>query len=138
MEKSNVMAKIYGYLVCLVAVITFLICITSLVNALIDRGDPMHAERFYGQSTPNLASYDTYKMDMLKDAKKESDTTKLSFIPDEQTMKAMYEAAKSDRIQSAMHNIKRNITVNIILILVCVVLFGIHWTWMRRLSKKTE
>jgi hypothetical protein len=139
MEKSNNVAKIYGYLVCLVAVITFIICIANLVNAFIDKGDPIHADRYsYGQSAPNLASYETYKMDILKDTKKESDTTKISFIPDEQTMKAMYEAAKNEKIQASMHNIKKEITVNLILIVVCIVLFGIHWTWMKRLAKNTQ
>ena len=138
MEKSNIIAKIYGYLICLTAVITFLICITGLVNSLIDKGDPIHAERYsYGQSA-NLASYETYKMDILKDTKTTSDTSKSSFIPDEQTMHAMYDAAKAEKIEAALHNINRNIIVDSMLIVICVVLFGIHWTWMRRLAKKTE
>ena len=43
MEKSFRVAQIYGYLVCLVAVITFLISITQLVNSMIDLTDPIHA-----------------------------------------------------------------------------------------------
>ena len=135
MEKSNIIAKIYGYLVCLVAVITFLISITNLVNSFIDKGDPLHAERYSFDKGPNLASFDTYKLDVLKDVKTETDTSRVSLVPDDKTLQAMYDAAKSDKMQSSLHNINRNITVDLMLIVICIVLFAIHWIWMRRLSR---
>lgn len=42
MEKSNRMAQIYGYSVCLVAVITFIICVANIIPAIMDLSDPIH------------------------------------------------------------------------------------------------
>ncbi len=120
---------IYGYAVCLVAVITFIICIAGLVNAVMNLSDPLHAERDYNKS-PSLASFDIYKMDILTSSDKEQ-----TFTPDDQTLLAMYEAAKSDKIQSVKHRAIRDIMVNSLLIIICTVLFLTHWLWMRRLNK---
>ena len=139
MEKTQIIAKIYGYMVCLVAVITFLICITDLVNAIIDHSDPMHAERNSYNSNPNLASFDIYKMDILKSTQKDEDITKkISYLPDDKTLHAMYEAACKDKFQSTMHRINRNIIVDSLLIVICIILFGLHWRWMRKLAKNGE
>lgn len=130
MEKQNKIQMLYGYSVCLVAVITLLICVTSLVNALIDLGDPLHAERDY-QKMPSLASFENYKMDILTSSDKE-----LTFSPDDQTLRAMYESAKADKIQSVKHRTNRDMIVNGLLIILCIVLFIAHWRWMRKLSLK--
>lgn len=129
MEKKSKAPMIYGYAVCLVAVITFIICIAGLVNAVMNLDDPLHAERNFNKS-PSLASFENYKMDILTSSEKEQ-----TFTPDDQTLQTMYEAAKSDKIQSVKHRAKRDIMVNGLLIIICVVLFLTHWLWMRRLNK---
>ena len=129
MEKKEKAALIYGYAVCLVAVITFIICIAGTVNAVLDLSDPIHAG--YNRSgDPSLASFDNYKMDVLK-----SSASEQAFVPDEQSLKAMYEAAKDDKIQGAKHRAHKNIMVNGLLIIVSLVLFFFHWKWLRRLPK---
>jgi len=47
-EKSQKIQMIYGYALCIVVVITFLISITSVVYSLIDLTDPINAHRTYG------------------------------------------------------------------------------------------
>lgn len=128
MEKKSKIPAVYGYAVCLVAVITFLIAIAALVNALIDMGDPLHAERNYSNA-PSLASFENYKMDLLKSEKE------LSFVPDEETLKAMYESAKDEKIRSVKHRTLRMIYVNSLLIVICIILFITHWRWVRKLAK---
>ena len=129
MEKQHRVAQIYGYAVCLVAVITFLISATSLVNAVIDLGDPLHAERDFAGS-PSLASFENYKMDILRSLPEE-----LAYVPDDQSLHNMYEAAKAERIKSVEHRTRRTIIVSSLLIVVCVLLFVMHWMWMRKLSR---
>jgi len=129
MEKQNRIPQIYGYAVCLVTVVTFLISVTTLVNAVIDLGDPLHAEGGF-RGGPSLASFENYKMDVLK-----SPQAELAYVPDDQTLSAMYEAARDDRIQSVKHRILRSIIVTSMLIILCVVFFSTHWRWMRRLAK---
>ena len=135
MEKPQRMPMIYGYLVCLVAVITVLICASTLVYAILDLGDPIHAG-FTRAGTPSLASFDNYKMDILKSVSREGESAKTTYIPDDQTLRGMYEAAKDDKIQTIRHESNRTIVIDTILILICIVLFVTHWRWMRKLAKE--
>ena len=134
MEKTSRMPQVYGYLVCLVAVITVLICASTLVYAILDLGDPIHAG-YTPAGTPSLASFDNYKMDVLKSVPKEGESVKAAYLPDDQTLRAMYEAAKDDKIQRERHEANRTIVIDSILIAICIVLFVTHWRWMRKLSK---
>jgi len=135
MEKSQkVGAQIYGYTVCIVAVIAFLISVTTLVNAIIDLQDPIHGGILFSQG-PSLASYENYKMDILKSLQKGDESSKASYAPDDHTLRTMYEAARTDRIQSVKHQSNKSIIVGSLLIFICVILFVIHWRWMRKLNK---
>lgn len=130
MEKKNKMARVYGYLVCLVVVITVIINIANIVTSVLDLQDPLHAG-FNPMNAPSLASYNNYKMDILRSSEK----SVANFAPDDATIHEMYDAARNDKIQSVKHNAFRSITVNSVLIVLCLVLFIVHWTWMRRLDK---
>jgi hypothetical protein len=134
MEKPQKMPQIYGYLVCLVAVITVLISASTLVYAILDLDDPIHAG-FNPGGAPSLASFDNYKMDILRSVPKDAEGGKSSYLPDDQTLRATYEAAKSDKIQHIRHESNRTIVIDTILIIICVVLFITHWRWMRKLAK---
>jgi hypothetical protein len=136
MEKPHRMAQIYGYTVCLVTVITFIICISLIIPSIMDMGDPMHAQGFFAMGgTPSLASFDNYKMDILKSSKNDEQKTGANWIPDDRTLRSMYESAREDRISQANHASIRSIVVNSLIILICVVLFIFHWIWMRRLAR---
>jgi hypothetical protein len=130
MEKKNKMARVYGYLVCLVTVITFIIAVAGIVESILDLQDPLHSGR-YPQNAPSLASYNNYKMDILKAPEK----TTASFTPDDATLKAMYDSAKSDWVAKVKHEANRSVIVNSVLIILCVALFLLHWIWLRRLDK---
>ena len=135
MEKSQkIGAQIYGYTVCIVAVIAFLISVTTLVNAIIDLQDPIHGGMLFTQG-PSLASFENYKMDILKSLQKGNESSKASYVPDDQTFRAMYEAARTDKIQSVKHQSNKSIIVGSLLILICVILFMSHWRWVRKLNK---
>jgi hypothetical protein len=135
MEKSQkIGAQIYGYTVCVVAVIAFLISVTTLVNAIIDLQDPIHGGMWFPQG-PSLASYENYKMDILKSLQKGDESSKASYVPDDQTLRAMYEAARTDKIQSVKHQSNKSIIVGSLLIFICVILFVTHWRWVRKLNK---
>jgi hypothetical protein len=136
MEKPHRMAQIYGYTVCLVAVITFIICISIIIPSIMDMSDPLHAGGIFIQAgTPSLASFDNYKMDILKSSKNDEQKTGTNWIPEDKTLHSMFEAAKADRINQANHSSIRSIVVNSLIILICIILFTFHWIWMKRLTK---
>ncbi len=135
MEKSKkIGAQIYGYMVCLVAVITFLIAVTSLVNAVINLSDPLHSG-WNREGSPSLSSFENFKMDVLKTTQKGDESVKANYIPDDQTLRAMYDAAKNDKIQLVKHQSNGTIITSAIIILICIVLFISHWRWMRNMSR---
>lgn len=135
MEKSTrTGAHIYGYGVCLVAVITFLISTTGLVNALIDLGDPLHSG-YTAPGSPSMASFENYRLDLLKSFQQSTDGNKGSLIPDEKTLRAMYEAARAEKIAKVRHDSNKAILLSTLMILIAATLFVLHWRWMQRLGK---
>lgn len=131
-EKSQKIQMVYGYVVCIVVVITFLISITSMVYALMDLTDPLNAHRTYGKDAPSLASFDNYKIDIIKSL---DPAHEISL--EDATLQSMYTAAKDDAIAKVVHNSYRSIIVNGLVLFICIILFLTHWMWMRKLSKNT-
>jgi hypothetical protein len=126
MDKKNRIAQLYGYLVCLVAVITFLISLANLVNAIIDRGDPLYSDY---QSGDRLSSFENFKIDALKSTPAES-----ASALDDATLRSAFEAAQNDVIRSVNHRTRRTIIVSSLLLAICVILFVAHWRWLKRLT----
>lgn len=139
MEKpQKLVAQIYGYVICVIAVSTLLVTIATLVNALFDLQDPLHSTNFrnVGFGSASLASFENYKMDVLRSTTRrdrEGAVENASYTPDEKTLNAMYEAAKADKIQSVKHGGHQQVTLSIILIIICSILFITHWNWMKRI-----
>ncbi len=131
-EKSQKIQMVYGYAVCLVAVITLLISVTSMVYALMDLTDPMNSYRTYGKDVPSLASFENYKVDIIKAT---DPAHELNL--DDATLRSMYDAAKNDAIAKVKHKSMSSVIVNSLVLLISIILFTSHWMWMRRLSRKT-
>ena len=124
---KNKAAQVYGYVVCIIAVITFLIGIGTLINSLMDIGKPLYAGF---RNDINLASFENYKADAMKEFTKDA-----AYIPTDVELKKMYEAARSEVIAKQAHQTRKNIIVNTVLIIVSIVLFFVHWKWMVRINK---
>jgi len=133
MEKRYRIAQVYGYIVCLVAVIAFLISLASLVGAVFTLSDPLHARGIDGRL--DLTSFEAYKMDILTSARADPQSSTPGYVPEDQTLRRMFEAAKADRLQSVKLQTYRSLAVNGLLILVCIALFTTHWIWVRRLGR---
>jgi len=127
MERKQRIATTYGYAVCLVAIITFLITLASLVTSFIDMGDPFHSRY---QSNENLASFDNYKIKAMEAISKDA-----AYIPDDDALNNMYEAAKEEVILTARHATRRNMIVNGLVLLLSIGLFIVHWRWMQKIQK---
>ena len=82
-----------------------------------------------------MASFENYKLDVLKSFQKGDDTNKSNYAPDDQTLHVMYEAAKADKIQSVRHRANGNIIIGGLLVTICAILFVTHWRWLRKLNK---
>ena len=95
MEKKRNIIQVYAIIVNVVAIITFIIAITSHISALIDRNDPLYAS----YSKVDLSSFEKYKMDVLKSTRKDD-----AFIPTDEQIRDMFDAAKTDRVNKVQHS----------------------------------
>ena len=129
MTKKTKMYQVYGYIVCIIAVITFLTSLAGLINSVIDSSDPLYT---WG-NTNNLSSYENFKADLMKSTKSDAD-----FIQDDATLKQMFEDAKDYKIRQVKHQTKKSMIVSSILIVLSIVLFLVHWRWMKRIDKIEE
>ncbi len=154
MEKSGkVVGQIYGYFICLTAIILFLTSAQSIVGSVVDLRNPKDAADLAGS---NLDSFEKYKMHVLnslhagKDKAGETGWTRAvgdaaaapvltppgtaapAYIPDDSGLRAMYEAEKTVRFDSARHVERRRIVENGFMGLLSAALFVVHWVWLRK------
>ena len=122
MEKKRKIIQVYAIVVNVVLIITFIISLTGLIAALIDRNAPLYA----GYNQEDLSSFDKYKLEVLKSTKKDD-----AYIPDDETIRGMFEDAREERINQAMHRSFRDLMVSSVVIGICFILFGFHW-WLFR------
>ena len=120
--KKRVM-QVYALLICLVAVISFLISITSLVSTLIDYTDPLNS----GRSQISLSSLEYFKMDLLKTTTKEQ-----FYIPSDEEIAKMYEDAKSQHFSVLKHRITKDVIVYSLLLVLSAGLFYPHWRILQK------
>ena len=122
--KKNLF-QAYAIIICIVAIIAFLIGISSLVFSCNDYLNPLYA----GRTNISLSSFEYFKVDLLKTTTKEQ-----FYIPNDAEIMNMYETAKNQQLLSVNHRIFRSLIVNSIVIILSIVLFFSHW----RLMKKHE
>ena len=127
MEKKQKIIQIYAVIICIVSIIAFLISVSGLVSSIIDRNDPLYT----GRSDISLSSFENFKMDVLKSTQKDQ-----AYIPDEETLRKMYEEAKEDKIKRVKHYTYRDIVVSSLVIVIALTLFWTHWRLMKKV--KTE
>lgn len=127
MEKKYKAIQVYTIIICVISVITIIISLSSLVSAIIDKGDPIHANRH----EISLSSFENFKMNSLKSVTKDQ-----AFIPDNQELLKMYEDAKADKISTVKHQTNRTIIVSSIIIIISILFFTTHLWVMRKIGRQ--
>jgi len=129
MEKKQKIIQVYAVIICVIAVITILITLSSLVSSYIDKSDALAVTIYSNSNQASLASYENFKMDILKSTQKDQ-----AYIPDDQTLHKMYDEAKSAKIKMVEHRANRDITVSAIIMAIALILFGSH-IWLIKKMK---
>ena len=140
MDRTNSrIAQVYGYAVCFITVIMILFSIKSVVDAMIDLSDPIRAEAGgYGRTGRSLSSFELYKLDSRRDprppvpvpvgaalAKTAADTLS------DAELRRLYDAEREQAIGNVRFRAMRSLIGSGLLILVSVILFLVHWRWLR-------
>ena len=87
------------------------------------------------RTVSNQLEFELYKMDILRSPQQGEELSTPGYVPDDETLHRMYEAARDDKIQSVRFNAHRSLITNGVLVIGCIVLFATHWVWMRKLAK---
>ncbi len=140
-ENQSRMAQGYGYAVCLIAVVVGLASMGGLVNSLFDYSDPVHSDR-YGGSGLTVTSYNAYKRAYYAREPRrvaserggpDAVAVKGDSIPDV-TLRQMYQDDRLDHVENTRFRALKNMVSAALLLIVSIILFTIHWKWLRRQS----
>lgn len=127
MARSTRIAQWYGYAVCLVAVITFLLSARGIVDDLFTLSDPLRAGSRFGTS---FTSFESYRATQdLAPRREAGDTTRLS----DSELRQRYEALRSDHVGQVRFDATRGLVASVLMLLIAVGLFVWHWRWLRNL-----
>ncbi len=137
MERpANRIAQLYGYTVCLIAVIVFLVSVQSIASALLSLHRPLASSDGYGMQS--LDSFEAYKATFDEPSgpyvTEEGAAVKKTPMPSDAELRARYEALRAERISSNIYDAQKDITLSGLMLVIAVVLFIVHWRWLRTLS----
>jgi hypothetical protein len=125
-EKPNRIPQIYGYTVCLIAVVAVLISMNGIVDASFTLASPLHGPYGHGEALTSFESYEAMRMDRTTvDRNAPPDTTSID------TRRRRFEILRADRIETNRLQAWRRLVGNGLTLLVAVALFAWHWRWLR-------
>jgi hypothetical protein len=131
MSAQNNLKLSYGYLVCLVTVITFLFSSYFLVKSIIDLNDP----DMFGYNS-HLQSFEVYKQQITENCINKENThpsvTTLSCVPADSVLMKMYLTEKNDKISQTKFNRMQSLISLSFLVIISAVLFVLHWILLRK------
>lgn len=126
--RSPRIAQWYGYTVCLVAVVTFLLSARGIVDDLFTIASPIRSDSRYGASLTSFEAFEaTHNMAPARIA---GDSVP---PPTEEELRRRYEALRADQISQARFDATRGIVTSLLMLLIASALFVWHWRWLRAL-----
>jgi len=130
MERPNRVAQLYGYAVCLIAVIVFLISANSFVDHAFTLSNPLRGQGNQFGMEPAITSFEAYRATLNRFGPSTLDGGRPAALPDS-ALRIRYEALRADRLEQARFDAKRGLTTSGLLLMLSVALFAIHWRWLR-------
>lgn len=126
----NPVAQMYGYTVCLIAVILGLTSIAGILDAAFQRAYPLQSEYGYGTS---LATFETYKATHGREramygpqAEAQPDTAS------DATLRRRYDALVAERRSATTYRTSKAFVSGGFMLIVAAMLYVLHWRWLRR------
>ena len=130
MERPSRVAQLYGYTVCLIALVTLLITVPNLIDTFFRLSDPLRAQSQYGE--PALSSFDAYKATYDRSQIPRDAQASPAPRPSDEELRRQYEALRADRIATNTFEGRRSLISQLLLLGLAVGLFYGHWRWLRR------
>lgn len=151
MSRTSWIASLYGYLVCIIAVITFLVSVSGFTDAAFERSDPLLARSgWFGPGGESLTSFEAFRasqndrstMNVMSSppspaaptpgrpaAPRPASTTGDTLTTAQ--LRERYEVLRADRIAQGSFSASQRLVKDGLLILLSIALFAWHWRWLR-------
>lgn len=134
----------YGYAVCLIAVVTFLLSANRMIDAVFDMSEPLRVDRYGGRGV-SLTSFEAYKRDRAEQrwsrerpappmapAAPDASAGPPTPTPSDGELRQMFNDERSEHSSNVMFRATRSLVSSLLMILIASVLFIAHWRWLRR------
>ena len=140
-DSQSKLSQSYGYIMCLIAVIVGLISLAGVTNSLFDYADPVHSDRYGMNGERPITSYNAYRRAYYDRQPRGAGSGSVkTTVPDsvpEATLRQMYQEDRTDRVDTVRFRALKSFVGAFLLLIVSIVLFTIHWKWLRRQSVQT-
>ena len=134
MERAERVPQLYGYTVCLIALIWALVSTISIVeNALSVSAPELRGTSEFNWMEPSVTSFEAFRATYDRARRMGADPrdTQLDTVP-EPELRRRYEALRADRIGRARFEARRELITGTLSLAIAVALFAFHWRWVRR------
>jgi hypothetical protein len=134
MERPERVPQLYGYTICLVAIVVMLTSVSNIVEQSFTIADPITSENAFSWSEPSLTSFEAYKATRnvtFPGAINNNQEAAQRPEPSEAELRTRYGALRADRVKTVRHRAQRALTSSGLLFLIAAALFWWHWRWVR-------
>ena len=134
MERPNRVAQLYGYAVCLIAVVVFLASANSFVENLFTAANPLRGSGDRYGIQPSVTSFEAYRATVNREARFVGPAAAGGPVvapPSDSALRARYEALRADHIDQERFDAERSLATSGLLLILSVALFVVHWRWLR-------
>ena len=132
LDRPNRVANLYGYTICLIAILMGLASLNGLLGTAFERANPLQAEG--GPFGVELLTFDAFKAQRAVAPSFARDTPALPDTASEATLRLQYDALVAARIADIRYRTTKDLVTQGIFLAIALVLFRFHWRWVRRLS----
>jgi hypothetical protein len=133
-ERPERVPQLYGYTVCLIALIWGLVSAISIVeNALSLAAPELRGTSEYNWAEPSVTSFEAFRAtyDRARRMGVDPRDARLDSVP-EPELRRRYQALRTDRIRRARFEAQRKIITDTLSLAIAAALFAFHWRWLRR------
>jgi hypothetical protein len=132
-ERPERVPQLYGYTVCLIALIWALASVKSIVENTISLSAPELRGTNEFTWEPSVSSFEAFRAtyDRARQMNTAPNEAKPDSVP-EPELRRRYEGLRADRIHRARFEARRSLLVDAISLLLAVALFAFHWRWLKR------
>ncbi|HEU4566154.1 MAG TPA: hypothetical protein VFS05_15945 [Gemmatimonadaceae bacterium] len=135
-ERPERVPQLYGYTVCLIALIIGLASLMSVVESGLTLSNPAYATRdaeWSGWAEPSVTSFEAFRAtyDRARELRAGPDARPPEPVA-EPELRRRYEALRADRLERARAQAQRSLLTGSLGLVLGAALFLVHWRWLRR------